>query len=148
MAADLVIDHRVQDHPVDRQCAGMVGNQQRRAVGWKVLRPSDLDSEPGVSKPPQQWQKDLGGELGVESEFIDCVVATKTPTNEADRLIEGVLPGDAQRLRQRCQGLHRLGSKPTQLRNRPRRQTPERPRRQSSQLAEQSTKGWRWRSLF
>ena len=82
MAADLVVDHRVQDHPVDRQCAGVVGNQQRRTVSGKVLRPSDLDPEPGVSEPPQRRQIDLGGELGVESELIDCIVAAQSLTEE------------------------------------------------------------------
>ena len=75
MPADLVVDHGVQDHSVEWQGAGVVGDQQRRTVGGKVLGSSNLDPEPGLGKPAQQREIDLGGELRVESELIDGVVA-------------------------------------------------------------------------
>src|SRR4029453_165232 len=108
------------------------------AVSVKVLRPPDLNPKPGVCKPPQQRQKDLGRELWVKSELVNCIVAPKTLANEGRRLIEGSLPIDAERLRQRNQGVQLVGGEPTQLRRRHRPPALERPRRNPGQLAEQS----------
>ena len=63
--------------------AGVVGDQQRRAVGGQVLRAADLDPEPGLHQRPQQRQEDLGGELGVEAELVDRVVAAQPGPGEA-----------------------------------------------------------------
>ena len=49
------------------------------AVG-QVLSAADLDPEPGLHQRPEQRQEDLGGELRVEAELVDGIVAASSVT--------------------------------------------------------------------
>ncbi len=133
MTGDLVVDHRVQDHPVQRHRAGMVADQQGRAAGRQVLRAAHLDPEPGLHQGPEQRQEDLGGELRVEAELVDRVVTGEPVPGELGYLVDRVRPLHPERLGQAGQTAHRVGGEVT---HRGLRKGPEGPERSGGQVGQ------------
>ena len=66
-------DHRHQ--AVDRDRAGVVGDDQGAALGRDVLDAADLDPEPLLGDRAQRGHEEALGDLGVEAVLVDDVVA-------------------------------------------------------------------------
>ena len=72
-SASWIDDHRHQ--AVDRDRAGVVGDDQRAALGRDVLDAADLDPEPLLGDRAQRGHQEPLGDLGVEAVLVDDVVA-------------------------------------------------------------------------
>jgi len=80
LAGRVVVDRDGGDGTVERpESAGVVGHEQRTAVGREVLDAVHLDPEPLVIERPEQREDDVLGEVGVEAEVVDGVVAGHPP---------------------------------------------------------------------
>ena len=72
----VVVVQRDRGHQrVERDGAGVVGDDQRPALVGDVVQAGGLDPEPRPVQRPQQREDDVVGELGVEAELVDGVVA-------------------------------------------------------------------------
>ena len=83
-------DHRHQ--AVDRDRAGVVGDDQRAALGRDVLDAADLDPEPLLGDRPQRGHEEALGDLRVEAVLVDDVVAGQPAAQERQELGELGLP--------------------------------------------------------
>ena len=70
---------------VERDRAGVVGDHQRAAVVGDVLEAGDLGAEPVLVQRAQQRQQNVLGELRVEAEVVDLVVAGEPAAQEGER---------------------------------------------------------------
>ena len=96
-------DHRHQ--AVDRDGAGVVGDDEGAAVGGDVLDAADLDAEPLLGDRAQRGHEEALGDLLVEAVLVDGVVAGDPAAQEgqeagqlrlpllAEHLAGGVLEG-------------------------------------------------------
>ena len=77
---------------VERDGAGVVGDDQRATVVRHVVQARGLDPEPLPVERPQRRQDDVVGEVGVEAEVVDVVVAGQAAAQEGERVGECRLP--------------------------------------------------------
>ena len=88
-----VVVHRDHRHQrVDRDRARVVGHDQRAALVGDVLDAAHLDAEPLLGDRPQQRERELLGDLGVEAELVDLVVAGQPPPEQREQLGQPRLP--------------------------------------------------------
>ena len=89
----VVVVQRDRGHQrVERDGAGVVGDDQRAARVRHVLQAGGLDPEPRPVQRPQQREDDVVGEVGVEAELVDLVVAGQPAAQERQRVRQGGLP--------------------------------------------------------
>ena len=72
----------------------MVGDHERATVGRDVLDPVYVDPEPLLGKRSQRRQQETIGDLVVEAELVDLVVAGDAPAQEGQQPGELAIPGD------------------------------------------------------
>ena len=84
----LVVHGDLGHQRVERDRAGVIGDDQCRACGWDVLDPANLDPEPRPIQRAQQGKQDSVGELLVEPELVDLVVPGQPATQEIQRLLD------------------------------------------------------------
>ena len=82
---------------VQRDRAGVVGDDQRAALVRHVVQAGGLDAEPRPVQRPQERQQHVVGEVGVEAELVDGVVAGQAPAQEGKRGGERRLPVGRER---------------------------------------------------
>jgi len=88
-----LVVHRHREHQgVDRNRAGVVGDEQRRAVGGQVMRPDHLDPEIVPVEQAQQRVEDGIGQLGVEAELVHLVAPGQPATQEREQVGDPLLP--------------------------------------------------------
>ena len=112
VAADLVVDHGVQDHPVQRHGAGVVGHQQRGA------RRSGRFSAPRTSTRNQDWtsgrsrgRKILVVNSGSKPKSSIGVVTAQPAPGEGDDLVGRSLPVHARAAGEGDQRAHRIAAR-------------------------------------
>ena len=93
----VVVQRELRHRRVDRDRAGVVGDDQRAAVGGHVLHAAGLDPEVLLVERPQRRQRDVVGEVGVEAELVDLVVAGDPAAQERQAAGELALPVGAPR---------------------------------------------------
>ena len=91
-----VVDRDLGHHPVDRDGARVVRDDEGPPGLGDVLDPTHLDPEPLLVDRTQEGQPDAVGEVGVEAELVDLEV-TRRPTTEvgqrAGHLLLGLVGG-------------------------------------------------------
>ena len=102
--AGVVVDGDHRHQGVDRDRARVVGDDQRAALGGDVLDAADLDPEPLLGDRPQQREHELLGDLVVEAELVDVVVAGQPAAQEGEQLGQLRLPLVAEDLARRRAG--------------------------------------------
>ena len=85
----VVVDGDLHHQAVQRQRPGVVGDDQRPALGRDVLDALHLDAEVLLVERADQGHQYLVGEFGVVTEVVDLVVARQPPAQE------GQTAGDA-----------------------------------------------------
>ncbi len=90
--AGVVVHHHAGHQGVDGQRAGVVGHDQRAALGGDVLDAADLDPEPLLGQRPQRREQELLGDLRVEPELVDLVVAGQPSPQQRQHLGQLRLP--------------------------------------------------------
>ena len=94
----VVVVQRDRGHQrVERNGAGVVGDDQRAALVRHVVQAGGLDPEPRPVERPQQRENDVVGEVGVEAELVDVVVAGQPAAQEGERVGERRLPFGRER---------------------------------------------------
>ncbi len=63
----------------------MVGDDERAPVGGDVLDTAHLDPEPLLEQRTQDGLDDVVGEMRVEAEIVDLVIAGQAPPHEFGR---------------------------------------------------------------
>ena len=98
VAAGVVVVHRRHRHqPVERHGAGVVGDDQRAALGGDVLQAAHLDPEPLLRERPQRGMKKRSVSSAVEAELVDLVVAGQPAAQERQELGEACAPSPRRR---------------------------------------------------
>ena len=78
--------HRDRGHErVERQRPGVVGDDERAPVGGDVLGTAHLDPEPLLEQRTQDGLDHVVGEMRVEAEIVDLVIAGHAPPHEFGR---------------------------------------------------------------
>ena len=78
----MLVDRHHRHQAVDRQRAGVVGDDQCPALGREVLDATHVDAEPLLRDRTQAGQQELLGDLLVESVLVDGVLAGNPATQE------------------------------------------------------------------
>ncbi len=81
----LVEQAGLQHHGVERQHAGMVGDNQRRPGGGNMLKAAHPDPEPVPVEDPGHRHEHAGVELGIEAGLVGLVVAAYPPQHVIGR---------------------------------------------------------------
>jgi len=80
-----VVYSHAAHHGVERpQPTGVVGDEQRPALARHVVDADDLCPEPALQQRPERGQHHLVGQVGVEAELVDLVVAGQPATQECE----------------------------------------------------------------
>ena len=112
------IDHH-RHQAVDRDGAGVVGDDQRAALGRDVLDAADLDPEPLLRDRAQRGHEEPLGDLLVEAVLVDDVVAGHPAAQEGQEpgqlrlpLVAEQLAGGVLERRQPVAGRDAAGGQP------------------------------------
>ena len=98
MSTGVVVDGDHGHQAVDRDRAGVVGDDQGAAFGGDVLGSAHLDPEPLLGDRTQGGHEEPLGDLGVEAVLVDDVVAGDPTAQEGEELGELRLPLLAEEL--------------------------------------------------
>lgn len=104
----VVVHGDLEHQPVQRQRAGVVGDDERPAVRRDVLDALHLHAEVLLREGPQQRHEDLVGQLLVVAELVHLVVAGDAPPQEGQTAREPPLPVTAPGVPRWVRGLVRL----------------------------------------
>ena len=108
----VVVEQRQRrHHRVERQRAGVVADDQRAAVVGHVLQAARLDPEPLVVERPEGRGEHVVGQVGVEAELVDLVVAGDPAAQERQRAGELALPFDSGRGAGEAEGAPAVGGR-------------------------------------
>jgi hypothetical protein len=70
-------------HAVERpDRAGVIGDEQGPALARHVVHADDVRAEPVVEQRPERRQHHLVGQIGIEPELVDLVLAGQPPAQE------------------------------------------------------------------
>ncbi len=89
-AAGLVVDRDRSHQRVQGQHTGVVRDQQGTALGGQVRDTEGVDAEPLAVQRAQRRQDHRLGQLGVEAELVDGVVAGQPVAQEPERRARGL----------------------------------------------------------
>ncbi len=95
----LVVQRDLGHDRVERDRSGVVRDHKGAALRRDVLEPGRLDAEPRPVERADQAEEHAVGELGVEAEVVDAVVARQPPAGEVEPALLGRVLDELGQLR-------------------------------------------------
>ncbi len=89
----LVVEGHLEHEGVDRDGAGVVGDDERPRLARHVLKAHGLHPKPVPVERADQLKEHLVVQLRVEAELVDLVLPGEPATQEGQELREAVLDG-------------------------------------------------------